>query len=152
MAYDTPHFGGIWGDGMSFAIAIYVPFMRHEKIFIFLLDTIFCWPLKRSYDNILLSRVHGALLDSLRRGAAMTEKEKISKVLNAGRKGVEAIPSDPEDRKIEILTCLSALFGVQDRSGSDGRKIRRRLRSLGFRLSNPAHVAEAKIWSDSMAW
>lgn len=79
----------------------------------------------------------------------MTGKEIFEK-LGAGRKGALPIPSDPEDRKVEILTLCETLVSLPDRSGSEGRSLRRRLRALGFRLSNPAHVAELKIWAESV--
>lgn len=78
----------------------------------------------------------------------MTPQELV-KALSAGRT-TQAAPSNPEERKIEILSALEILVALPDRSGSEGRKIRRRLRSLGFRLSNPAHLQEAIQWSNNM--
>lgn len=78
-------------------------------------------------------------------------REAVSKVLQSGRKESGSIPTDPEERKVEILTVLESLSLVEDRSGKQGRLLRRHLRSLGFRLSNPEHVQEARSWIDNLA-
>lgn len=78
------------------------------------------------------------------------EKENILQALSRSS-GRKSLPVNEDDRRVEILTVLSELSTLEDRSGKNGRSLRKRLRDMGFRLSNPAHVQEAKDWVNQLA-
>lgn len=84
-------------------------------------------------------------------GDSRMDAQKILGALSTRGGARKSLPADPEERKVEILTLLEELGTIEDRSGKAGRSIRKRLRDMGFHLSNPEHVSQVKEWTEALA-